>query len=103
MEVWQERGIPLHIVIRSIESVFDVFDKQPPGTRTIKRLFYCRDEIKAQYTEWLTAQTGKSGDNGDEAKPSAFSSDTVRDHIASAIETLNSNPNPALSEGIARA
>ena len=31
IEVWQDRGIPLHIVIRSIESVFDVFDRQPPG------------------------------------------------------------------------
>src|SRR4051812_29211234 len=27
IEGWQERGIPLHIVIRSVESVFDVFDK----------------------------------------------------------------------------
>ena len=103
MEVWQERGIPLHIVIRSIESVFDVFDKQPPGTRAIKSLFYCRDEIEAQYTEWLTAQTGKSTENGDKTKPAVFSTDTVRGHISTAIETLNSNPNAALGEGIARA
>jgi len=82
MEVWQERGIPLHIVIRSIESVFDVFDKQPPGTRTIKSLFYCRDEIEAQYTEWLAAQAGKGSENGDDNKPVAFSNETVREHIS---------------------
>ena len=63
IEVWQERGIPLHIVLRSIESVFDVFDKQPPGTRTIKSLFYCREEIEVQYREWVTSQTGKSDGN----------------------------------------
>jgi hypothetical protein len=103
MEVWQERGIPLHIVIRSSESVFDVFDKQPPGTRTIKSLFYCRDEIEAQYNEWLTAQTGKSSENGDAAHAAAFSKESVKQHILSAIETLKSNPNAALSEGITRA
>ena len=53
MEAWQDRGIPLHIVIRSIESVFDVFDKQPAGTRTIKSLFYCREEIEVQYADCL--------------------------------------------------
>jgi len=103
MEVWQERGIPLHIVIRSMESVFDVFDKQPPGTRTIKSLFYCRDEIEAQYTEWLTAQTGKASENGDDNKPVAFSNETVREHISLAIEKLDANPNTELNEGIARA
>jgi hypothetical protein len=64
MESWQERGVPLHIVIRAIESVFDVFDKQPPGTRAIKSLFYCREEIEVQYAEWVTSQTGKSSELG---------------------------------------
>ena len=59
MEAWRDRGIPLHIVIRSIESVFDVYDRQPPGTRTIKTLFYCREEVEVQYAEWQTAQTVK--------------------------------------------
>ena len=103
MEVWQERGIPLHIVIRSIESVFDVFDKQPPGTRTIKSLFYCREEIEAQYTEWLTAQTGKSSGDGEEPKESAFSTETVTEHISAAIAALNTNQTPGLREDITRA
>src|SRR3954462_11772574 len=60
MDGWKERGIPLHIVIRSIESVFDVFDRQPAGTRTIKSLFYCREEIESQYTEWLNSRVGGS-------------------------------------------
>ena len=103
MEVWQDRGIPLHIVIRSIESVFDVYDKQPPGTRTIKSLFYCREEIEAQYTEWLTAQTGKSLQNGEAASASQFSLETVAAHIDVAAASLKNVSNSALAEDIARA
>jgi hypothetical protein len=103
MEVWQERGIPLHIVIRSIESVFDLYDKQPPGTRSIKSLFYCREEIEAQYTEWLTAQTGRSAANGDEQTEAGFTREKVADHIAGAVAALRANPNESLSDEIARA
>ena len=101
IEVWQKRGIPLHIVIRSIESVFDVFDKQPPGTRTIKSLFYCREEIEVQYTEWLTAQTGKSADDAEEAG-AGFSKESVAGHIDCAIASLKANPNEAFHEDISR-
>jgi len=103
MEVWQERGIPLHIVIRSIESVFDVYDKQPPGTRTIKSLFYCRDEIEAQYTEWLTAQTGKGQENGEAASGSRFSLESVKAHMDDAVTSLKNTSHHSLAEDIARA
>lgn len=59
IETWQERGIPLHIVLRGIELVFDGVDKQPTRKRTVKNLFYCKEEIEAQYAEWLEAQVGK--------------------------------------------
>ncbi len=90
IEDWQERGMPLHVVIRGIESVFDVFDKQPPGTRTIKSLFYCREEIEAQYKEWLAAQVGGNGSNPDSANEnSAFSPDAVAAHLESVSTTLS--------------
>ncbi len=103
MESWQDRGIPLHIVIRAIESVFDVFDKQPPGTRTIKSLFYCREEVEAQYAEWVTAQTGKHQETGDESRETAFSRDKITQHIAKAIQRLEKNENEFLREDISRA
>ena len=102
IEAWQDRGIPLHIVIRSIESVFDVFDKQPAGTRTIKSLFYCREEIEAQYKEWMGSQTGKSGETGEDTT-SAFSTEAVAAHVANAITLLNANTTTALKEDLARA
>jgi len=103
IEVWQERGIPLHIVLRSIESVFDVFDKQPAGTRTIKSLFYCREEIEVQYREWTTSQTGKSQETGDERQETGFTVDAVVGHIASAIDALRTNSSVDLKEDLMRA
>lgn len=102
IETWQDRGIPLHIVIRAIESVFDVYDKQPAGTRSIKSLFYCREEIEVQYAEWMRSQAGKSaGAAADEE--TAFSADAIREHIAAASERLKSIEIPALQEEIGRA
>jgi hypothetical protein len=100
IEGWQERGIPLHIVIRSVESVFDVFDKQPIGTRTIKSLFYCREEVEVQYQEWLRSQAGKAPASDDDSK---FSPQTVGDHITSAIETLKNNRISGIEEDVSRA
>ena len=59
IETWEERGIPLHIILRGIERVFDTVDKQPTRKRTVKSLLYCKEEIEAQYAEWLESQVGK--------------------------------------------
>ena len=102
IEDWQERGIPLHIVLRSIESVFDVYDRQPPGTRTIKSLFYCREEIEAQYAEWLGSQTGRS-DSVDDERQTPFSASAISDHIDNAIGQLGQLSVPGLAEDLDRA
>lgn len=101
IEGWQDRGIPLHIVIRGIETVFDGFDKKP-GPRSIKGLLYCREEIEAQYQEWLTMQTGKSAE-ADGTAEEAGSIDGVAAGIRHAIETLESLKNENLKEDFERA
>lgn len=88
IEDWQERGIPLHIVIRSIESVFDVFDKQPIRPRTIKSLFYCREEIEAQYAEWAASQAGSSEPVNGEPADGKVTEDLISSHLLSAAEKL---------------
>ena len=35
--------------------------KNPNKRRTIKTLTYCKEEIEAQYAEWLETQIGKNG------------------------------------------
>lgn len=62
IESWQEREVPLHIILRGIEKIFDSVDGQPaPRKRTVKSLLYCKEEIEAQYAEWLERQVGKNG------------------------------------------
>ncbi len=60
IETWQEREVPLHIILRGIERVFDSVDQQPNRKRTVKSLLYCKEEIEAQYAEWLERQVGKT-------------------------------------------
>lgn len=98
---WKERGIPLHIVIRSIESVFDVYDRQPAGTRSIKSLFYCREEIEAQYNEWRASRVGRNED--DDQNETAFSTDEIAAHIDGSINKLKAASDPSLAEDVSRA
>ena len=102
IEGWQDRGIPLHIVIRSIESVFDAFDKKPAQPRSIKSLFYCREEVEAQFLEWTKSQTGKTPDanNDDEA---GLSKDDVARFIDGVIDKLRISNKPELAEDFERA
>ena len=102
MEGWQDRGIPLHIVIRAIETVFDGFDKQPNQNRTIKSLFYCREEVEAQFAEWTAAHVGGHGDNGRELE-GQFSREAVIEHIEKSIDSLKTISEPGLSEDLERA
>jgi len=99
IEGWQERGIPLHIVIRAIESVFDGYDKNP-GPRSIKGLLYCREEVEAQFLEWTSMQAGKEKSKEGSVE---FSPEKIVEHIDSVIEQLGRSQNPELAEDIERA
>ncbi|HZG51576.1 MAG TPA: hypothetical protein VEZ40_05505 [Pyrinomonadaceae bacterium] len=57
METWKDRGIPLHIVLRGVEQSFDSYEAKP-RRRSVKSLFYCQEEVEAQYAEWLESQLG---------------------------------------------
>lgn len=99
IESWQERNIPLNIVIRAIETVFDGVDKKPKTNRTVKSLFYCKEEIEAQYAEWLEMQVGKNGveivrsenqNLEEQSENSLFSAETIENHFVKITEELNS-------------
>lgn len=101
IEGWRDRGIPLHIVIRAIENVFDGFDKNP-GPRSIKGLLYCKEEVEAQFLEWTTMQAGKSKEMVDDEVPE-FSAEKIVEHIRSVVVELKRSKNPDLAEDIERA
>ena len=92
--------MPLHVVLRAIETVFDGFEKQPNQNRTIKSLFYCREEVEAQFAEWSAAQVGAhDGDAGEQQ----FSREVVAEHIQKAVDSLKANPDTHLREDLDRA
>jgi hypothetical protein len=101
IEGWRDRGIPLHIVIRAIENVFDGFDKNP-GPRSIKGLLYCKEEVEAQFLEWTSAQAGKAKE-GLEDGATEFAPEKIVEHIRTVIAELRKSKNPGLSEDIERA
>ncbi len=108
IETWQERKIPLHIILRAIEKVFDAVDRQPAKKRTVKSLLYCREEIEAQHAAWLEMQVGKNG--GNKVQSSKFkvqsSEDTSlpksdlfsEEAIAAHLEKVSAELNAALNK-----
>lgn len=119
IESWQEREIPLHIVLRGIERVFDVYDKQPHRKRSVKSLLYCKEEIEAQFAEYLESKVGaaqvqdsgfKTEDSGktetNSSKSELFSADAIEDHLKNIKESLqtaeNSTKNADLRETLQR-
>ena len=82
IETWQEREVPLHIILRGIAKVFDAADKQPARKRTIKSLMYCREEVEAQYAEWLESQIGKEQNQNPKSKVQSPKSEFDKNNFA---------------------
>src|SRR5919112_2801081 len=57
MESWKKMGIPLHVVLRGIEKAFDSYESRPRN-RSVKTLYYCQEEVEAQFKEWLELKAG---------------------------------------------
>jgi len=57
IEGWKARGVPLHVALRGVEQSFDSYEAKP-RRRSVKSLFYCQEEVEAQYAEWLESQLG---------------------------------------------
>lgn len=83
IETWQERKVPLHIVIRAIETVFDTWDKQPSRRRSVKSLAYCREEIEAQFDEWLDTRVGS--ESGEQIE---LPNDEIRTHLVNSKDEI---------------
>jgi hypothetical protein len=116
IETWQERQVPLHIVLRGIEKVFDGVDSsQAKRRRSVKSLMYCREEIEAQYEEWLERQIGKSEANGNgngngvhaesETENTLFSDANLKAHLENVsrqLEQARAKASADLREVLAR-
>ena len=98
--------MPLHIILRGIEKIFDGVDAVPSRRRSVKSLMYCREEIEAQYAEWLERQTGKSDEetiSDDGRKNGFFTRAIVLEHLENSVSALRNADKPALRESFRRA
>jgi hypothetical protein len=106
MEVWQERQIPLHIVLRGIEIVFENYEKNKTKKRTIKGLSFCREEVEVQFSEWQESQIGKSLEHETSdliELDDSFSLEKISKHIETVIEILSNSKRIEMSETFSRA
>jgi hypothetical protein len=102
IETWQESKIPLHIVLRAIEKVFDNHEKSTKK-RSIKGLSFCREEIEVQHEEWLESQVGKALETDDEAtSDETFNIEGVAAHISNVIDALQNAINQTFEETFTR-
>jgi hypothetical protein len=99
IESWKEMGVPLYVALRGIERAFDSHETKP-RRRSVKTLFYCQEEVEAQFAEWQDSQLGagptgaagerplESEDILDQDAHLPFPRATIREHLTRARETL---------------
>lgn len=85
IDQWKKSGIPLHIVIRSIN---EVFDKKHRDGSQVYTLHYCKHAVESNFKAWAASQVGKSGDDA-ESVDLPISPETISKHIDAAIAALN--------------
>ena len=100
IETWQQRGVPLHVVLRGISASFDSYDGRKRRGRKVNSLFYCQQEVEAGFTEYCETRigsngTGQSADgasnnggNGHDAEASPFSAEAIRGYLLERREAL---------------
>lgn len=105
IESWQDRGIPLHIVLRAIESVFDAVEKkQGLPARNITKLSFCEQEVERQYGAWIKSRAGSAAEDVEGLVGSGgLTVDFVSEHIEQIIAALKKSRNNEIKEDLTRA
>jgi hypothetical protein len=104
IESWQKRGIPQHIVIRSVEKIFDDIAKDPKRNPSVKSIAYCADEVERQYRNWLSSQAGSEKGREEDDGASADNSEIIShltnliEGVRGALENADKNLQTVLSE-----
>src|SRR5262245_42301739 len=68
IETWKRRGIPLHIVLRGINSSFDGYDQRLNRGRKVNSLFFCQQEVEALFQEYIESRVGATQGAGNGAQ-----------------------------------
>ena len=60
IESWQEREIPLRVVLRAINEVFDSIEQRAENPVNVRSLKYCSPTVERLFAEWSSAHVGSS-------------------------------------------
>lgn len=99
IENWKQRGVPLHIVLRGINTSFDGYESRAHRGRKVNSLLFCQQEVEAMFAEYTDSRVGASnGDGGDghgaatpaakEAQDSQFGLPQLIEYLTENCETL---------------
>lgn len=106
LEEWEKRGIPLKIVLATIEEVFDQLDAEPDRARSVRTLSYCKDAVESRFKSWREGRVGSdpeaSTDLEEQDEPAAVPLGEVdpSDHVRAAASRLKDVPksSPSVAE-----
>ncbi|MCG3163989.1 MAG: hypothetical protein JMDDDDMK_05448 [Acidobacteria bacterium] len=111
IETWKQRGIPLYIVLRGINSSFDGYNQRLNRGRKINSLFFCQQEVEALFQEYIESRVGAVQSAGNGAPQngngdSQFTPAAIADFLKGQLEALwrleAKHLDPALKETFAR-
>jgi len=111
IETWKQRGIPLHIVLRGINSSFDGYDQRLNRGRKVNTLFFCQQEVESLFQEYVESRVGAvhndgSGASQNGADSSQFTPATIIGFLNGQGEALRrleaKHLDPTLKETFAR-
>ena len=88
IESWEEQGIPLRIVLATIDELFDQVEADPKRIGSIRTLSYCKDAVEARFASWKESRVG-AAEAADEAGPAGAGED-LADRLASLSKRLDS-------------
>jgi len=93
IETWKQRGIPLYIVLRGINSSFDGYDQRLHRGRKVNSLFFCQQEVEALFQEHIESRVGAVQSAGNGASQngngaSQFTPSAIIDFLKGQRETL---------------
>jgi len=67
IEMWKQRDIPLHVVLRGITASFDSYESRPQRGRKVNSLLYCQQEVEAMYQQYVESRVGSNPEAGNGA------------------------------------
>ncbi|HEU4386539.1 MAG TPA: hypothetical protein VFV34_01995 [Blastocatellia bacterium] len=65
VESWKDAGIPLHVVLRGINSAFDAYDARSPKYHKVNSVLYCQQAVEEAFAEHQLSQVGAARQTGE--------------------------------------